>query len=255
MNKMNTSDTGVGRLVFADLSKTLFWTTKCYFVEVDANGEERVLHRDDAIHKYDVALRDCDFDSLVHQSSNQSSISEDFEFNAEKNLQLKNRFGELQRMPLFNHCLISSKKKTQIVSLDVDDHDEIDRMKDQQFDSLGHWRSGFAANLPNPEARWLEGHLVGEDDNYWPLKFWHTQKLCLNDAGDNAQICPHIWAQVEGAEIESDSHYRLIARCVTKAILSFQVQHESFFGRNPHHAGIMKFPGEQKIFQKKFVCE
>lgn len=254
---MKTKGLGLGRAVLQNNANTLFFTTKCFFVDVDANWKESVLTRAEAMEAYGFEEGEGAFNFWVHNPSGNlydPPSKEDDEFEAEKKLQLFERFVELQRLPEFKHCLITQGSETRIVSLEVDDHDEIQRMNQQQLRSYGHFGSGFAASLPTYQATWLEGNLVGKDDNFWNLKFWHTHTLKLGDVGGRGQCCPHLWVNVEGSRITSEADYRLIARCAVKAILSFHVKMESFFGRDPYHRGLKKYPGDpNKItFVKSF---
>jgi len=242
---MKTKGLGLGRAVLQNNANTLFFTTKCFFVEADADGNERVITRAEAAEAYGFEEGDGEFNFWVHNPSGnlyEPPSKEDDEFEAEKKLQLFERFAELQRLPEFKHCLISGGSELRIVSLDVDDHDEISRMNQQQSGSCGHFGSGFSAKMPTYQAKWLEGNLVGKDDTFWHMKFWHTLKI--GDVDARGQCCPHIWINVEGADIESEEDYRLIARCAVKATLSFHVNMESFFGRDPYHRGLKKYPGD-----------
>lgn len=253
---MKTPGLGIGRSVLRNDTKTLFFTTKCFFVDVDANGKERVFTRAEAAEAYGFEEGDGEFNFWVHNPSGNlydPPTKEDDEFEAEKKLQLFERFAELQRLPEFEHCLISESSETRIVSLGAEDHDEIKRINQQQFGSCGHLGSGFAASLPSLQAKWLEGNLVGKDDDFWHLKFWHTHTLKLGDAGARGQCCPHIWVNVEGSRIKSEADYSLIARCAVKAILSFHINMESFWGRDPYQRGLKKYPGDpNKITVVKF---
>ena len=49
---MKTPGLGLGREVLKNDSSTLFFTTKCHFVEVDANGEETAISYKEAVSSF-----------------------------------------------------------------------------------------------------------------------------------------------------------------------------------------------------------
>ncbi|MGJ8653300.1 MAG: hypothetical protein ACSHX8_08500 [Opitutaceae bacterium] len=251
----NTQNIGFGRQIFRfGKSEALYFTTKCYFVLTNLEGETIVSY-DEAANwaaEHGFCSDRGEFNFLIHSPSGEieeSTAPDDVTFEAEKEVELANRFNELLQMRPFGYCFISHDSISDFVELDYDQHDEIKRMYDQERDSYGHFGSNFSALLTSGNSKWMDGHIIGPGSKYWSLNFWCYQP----ESRSVGFQLPHVWVKVNGSSVDTKGQLELIGRCAAKAILTFQISREASSGRDPFRDGISEFAGDPNLVLKKKV--
>jgi|GEM_PF-3516014 hypothetical protein len=244
MSILNVPNTDKSRLVFEKDHTRLYITAESDFICIGPAGEERISPKA-AAEWSGFEPGDPEFYKWVHNyvCTPYGLKPDDQAFLELKKIKIRERVQELQKLPPFNLCVVEGNSRLKFVQLGSEDHDEILRMFDQEPQALGHDgnQGDFVAILNGP-FDFLGGDIIAHDYNRYHLIFWHAQKCDFQSGTKMTGKLPHVWVSIYGNDSAELPDSRLVAHYSVKAILSFIVLHEAYYGREPETCGLMEKP-------------